>query len=57
MVLGVSTRKYRRSLEGMPAGVVERGTRWRGGSMIVRWLGAALRELQGHFHHIKGFRV
>ncbi|MBL9102465.1 MAG: hypothetical protein JNL82_16005 [Myxococcales bacterium] len=53
----MSTRKYRRSLEGMPAGVVERGTRWRGGSMIVRWLGAALRELQGHFHHIKGFRV
>lgn len=29
---------------------------WRGGSMILRWIGAALHELQGGFHRIKGCR-
>jgi putative transposase len=36
--------------------ITRRVKRWRGGSMILRWLGAALHELQGHFHRIKGFR-
>ncbi|WP_143141583.1 hypothetical protein [Nannocystis exedens] len=30
--------------------------RWRGGSMIQRWMGAALHELQRGFHRIKGRR-
>ena len=36
--------------------ITSRVKRWRGGSMILRWIGAALQELQGHFHRIKGFR-
>lgn len=35
--------------------ITGRVKRWRGGSMILRWIGAALRELQGSFHRIKGF--
>lgn len=29
---------------------------WRGGTMILRWIGAALHELQSGFHRIKGCR-
>lgn len=36
--------------------ITRRVKRWRGGSMILRWLGTALHELQEHFHRIKGFR-
>lgn len=35
--------------------ITSRVKRWRGGSMILRWIGAALQELQGHFHRVKGF--
>lgn len=30
--------------------------RWRGGSMILRWIGATIHELQRGFHRIKGYR-
>jgi len=36
--------------------ITSRVKRWRGGSMILRLIGAALQELQGHFHRIKGSR-
>lgn len=36
--------------------ITRRVKRWRGGSMILRWIGAALQELQAGFHRIKGFR-
>ena len=34
--------------------ITRRVKRWRGGSMILRWIGAALQELQAGFHRIKG---
>lgn len=36
--------------------ITRRVKRWRGGAMILRWLGAALQELQAGFHRIKGYR-
>lgn len=36
--------------------ITRRVKRWRGGTMILRWLGAALQELQAGFHRIKGYR-
>ena len=30
--------------------------RWRGGSMIQRWVGAALLDAQGRFHRVRGYR-
>lgn len=36
--------------------ITRRVKRWRGGLMILRWLGTALHELQAGFHRIKGFR-
>jgi transposase-like protein len=36
--------------------ITRRVKRWRGGTMILRWIGAALQELQAGFHRVKGFR-
>jgi hypothetical protein len=36
--------------------ITRRVKRWRGGAMILRWIGAALQELQAGFHRIKGYR-
>lgn len=36
--------------------ITGRVTRWRGGTMILRWIGAALQELQAGFHRVKGFK-
>ena len=36
--------------------ITRRVKHWRGGTMILRWLGAALQELQDGFHRIKGYR-
>ena len=36
--------------------ITRRVKRWRGGTMILRWVGAALQELQAGFHRIKGYR-
>ncbi|PCC68471.1 Transposase, Mutator family [Nannocystis exedens] len=36
--------------------IAGRVKRWRGGEMILRWIGAALHELQRSFHRIKGCR-
>jgi hypothetical protein len=29
--------------------------RWKGGSMILRWVGSAVLEAESHFHHVKGY--
>ncbi|WAS91832.1 IS256 family transposase [Nannocystis punicea] len=36
--------------------IAGRVKRWRGGSMILRWIGVTLHELQRGFHRIKGCR-
>ena len=29
--------------------------RWKGGSMILRWVGSAVLEAESHFHRVKGY--
>jgi hypothetical protein len=30
--------------------------RWKGGSMILRWVGSAVLEAESHFNHVKGYK-
>lgn len=44
------------NLNGSVAEYTRNVKRWRHGSMIVRWVSAALLEAQEHFRRIRGFR-
>ncbi len=62
--LGVSGALYRtlqstnpiENLNGSVAAYTRNVKRWRSGSMIVRWVSAALLEAQKHFRRVRGYR-
>jgi putative transposase len=62
--LGIEGALYRtlrstNTIENLNGGVAtytRNVKRWRGGSMIVRWVSAAVLEAQGHFRRIRGYR-
>ena len=62
--LGVSGPLYRtlcstnpiENLNGSVAAYTRNVKRWRSGSMIVRWVSAALLEAQKHFRRVRGYR-
>jgi transposase-like protein len=62
--LGVSGALYRtlrstnpiENLNGSVTGYTRNVKRWRSGSMIVRWVSAALLEAQKHFRRVRGYR-
>jgi transposase-like protein len=53
---GLSTTNAIENVNNGIRRITRRVKRWRGGSMILRWIGAALQELQRGFHRIKGYR-
>ena len=53
---GLSTTNAIENVNNGIRRITRRVKRWRGGSMILRWIGAALQELQAGFHRIKGYR-
>jgi putative transposase len=62
--LGVSGALYRslrstnaiENLNGSVISFCRNVRRWRDGSMLLRWIGASLREAQNKFRRLKGFR-
>jgi hypothetical protein len=44
------------NLNGSVAAYTHHVKRWRGGSMILRWVGAGVLEAKRHFHRIRGHR-
>ena len=62
--LGVSGALYRslrstNAIENLNGSVVHfcrNVRRWRDGAMLLRWIGASLREAQSRFRRLKGFR-
>jgi putative transposase len=62
--LGVAGALYRslrstnaiENLNGSVVAFCRNVRRWRDGSMLVRWIGASLREAQNKFRRLKGFR-
>jgi hypothetical protein len=44
------------SLNGSVQRYTRNVKRWRGGSMIQRWVASALLDAQGRFHRVRGYR-
>jgi hypothetical protein len=44
------------NLNGSVAAYTRNVKRWRSGSMIVRWVSAALLEAERHFRRVRGYR-
>ncbi len=62
--LGVTGALYRtlrstnmiENLNGLVGHYTRNVRRWRGGAMLVRWIGAAIHDAQGRFRRVRGYR-